>query len=625
MKYRPEIDGLRAIAVLLVLIFHIDKELLPGGFIGVDVFFVISGFLITSIIQKSLQSESFSYKSFYVNRIKRLLPLFFAVVLFSILAGYFILLPVDFEVFGSDVLAANLFLANLKSALSFNYFESKQLLLHFWSLAVEEQFYFIMPTALLLIHKYVKKFLIHILIFFFLGSLVLAEFASSVPDYAQWSYFLLPTRAWELLGGCMLAVMKINVHRKIGSALSILGIFMIILSVFIIDEMSVFPGLIALIPVLGAMFLIVGGENGFGYVLKAKPLVVIGLMSYSIYMWHWPIIIVIRTIFKINDFTLLQLAFLSIFIVGIGYLSQKYIEDFFRYMKNINLKKAVLYYFLIPFAITSAFSFYVYSNNGMPERYNVDEIYTKTSTTKCSHIDIGCYITALEDKSNNVLMIGDSHADHFSNLFSKWFDDEKLSLRLFAAGGCNFYSQSFYNTSCEVVKSKLKTVLQNVNTVIIAKRFDGVYKDEIFLKEFKDYVSQLTESGISVIIVKQVPKFRDSNFLNDWLVSRRYGSSFDYNNNVMEDSYISANETVLNLFADNKDMYVLDLNNTLLVGDVYKKFDENNMPLYYNSNHLTAYASDWIYARIKASDNYNWVVDLIKNEKVNEIRLSNVN
>jgi len=625
MKYRPEIDGLRAVAVLLVLIFHIDKELLPGGFIGVDVFFVISGFLITSIIQKSLYNDNFSYKSFYVNRIKRLLPLFFAVVIFALIAGYFILLPADFQVFGSDLLAANLFLANVKSALSLNYFESKQLLLHFWSLAVEEQFYFIMPTALLLIHKYFRKYLVHILVFFFIGSLVLAEFASLTPKYAQWSYFLLPTRAWELLGGCLLAVMKINVDRKIATLLSVLGMFMIVLSVFVIDESSVFPGLIALLPVLGSMFVIVGGENGFGQILKAKPLVFIGLMSYSIYMWHWPIIITIRSIFRIDEFSILQLVFLSLFIIGIGYLSQKYIEDFFRYMKNINFRKAIVYYFLVPFGITSAFSFYVYSKNGMPDRYSVDLIYTKTSTTKCSHFDIGCYITQTKDVSNSVLMIGDSHADHFSDLFSQWFDDEQISLRLFAAGGCNFYSENFHNASCEDVKAKLKTNVIHANTIIIAKRFDMFFTDEMFLKEFRNYITQLTESGISVIVLKQVPKFKDSNFLNDWMVSRRYGSHFDYNNNTLDNSYILANETVVNLFTDNKDVHVLDLNNTLIVGNEYKKFDENNMPLYYNSNHLTAYASDWIYEKIKTNDKFNWVIDLIKKENDKIAAISQAN
>lgn len=341
-------------------------------------------------------------------------------------------------------------------------------------------------------------------------------------------------------------------------------------------------------------------------------------------MWHWPIIIVIKTVFKIDEFSLLQLISLSLFIIGIGYFSQKYIEDFFRYMKNINLRRALVYYFLIPFTLTSSLSFYVYSNRGMPERYGLDEIYTKTSTTRCSHFDLGCFITQSQDDANKVVMIGDSHADHFSNLFSKWFDDEKLSLRLFATGGCNFYSESFYNISCENVKTKLKSSIENVNTIIIAKRFDMHYKDEVFLKEFENYITYLNTSGISVILLKQVPKFKESNFLNEWMVSKRYGSEFDYTNNDLDNNYLEANDVIMSMFADNKNVHVLDLNNTLLVGDAYKKFDDTNMPLYYNSNHLTAYASEWIYRTMNLTDDYDWVVDLIKQRNNRDAILSQI-
>lgn len=611
MTYRPEIDGLRAVAVLIVLIFHINPNWMPGGFIGVDIFFVLSGFLITSIVIKSLERDSFSYKTFYTRRIKRLMPLFFAVVIFTLTVGYFVLFPHDFQIFAGDVLGANLFLANVKSAMSTNYFGSDQPLLHFWSLAVEEQFYFIMPSLLLLIHKYFKKYLILILVLLLIGSLALSQYMSMVPKYAQFSYFLLPSRAWELLAGCLLAVIKPNIRDKIATVFSLLGLGLITIGAVVINEHSVFPGIITLLPVVGSLFIIQGRESGFGKILRTKPFVIIGLASYSIYMWHWPLIIFIKSIFKIQQFSIPQTILLSMAIIGIGYLSQKYIEDFFRFMRNVNYKKTVVYYFFISLVITSAFSFYVYANKGFPERYGVGVEYTTIATKKCSHFDVGCFITQRMDEENEVIMIGDSHANHFSNLFAQWFDDEKIALKLFATGGCNFYSEAIINTACEEVKTKAAKTIQKANTVIIAKRFDLVYSDENFLNDFYQYVTKITEMNKSVIFVKQVPKFQDSEFLEDWMVAKRYGFNFDYNTNPIDSLYDEGNKKIIGLFSNNKNVHILDFNTIIQVNGAYQKFDEDRMPIYYNSNHLTAHGAEWIYNRIKKNDKYNWVVNLI--------------
>lgn len=184
------------------------------------------------------------------------MPLFFAVVIFTLTVGYFVLFPHDFQIFAGDVLGANLFLANVKSAMSTNYFGSDQPLLHFWSLAVEEQFYFIMPSLLLLIHKYFKKYLILILVLLLIGSLALSQYMSMVPKYAQFSYFLLPSRAWELLAGCLLAVIKPNIRDKIATVFSLLGLGLITIGAVVINEHSVFPGIITLLPVVGSLFII---------------------------------------------------------------------------------------------------------------------------------------------------------------------------------------------------------------------------------------------------------------------------------------------------------------------------------------------------------------------------------
>lgn len=614
MKYRPEIDGLRAIAVLFVLIFHINPGYLPGGFIGVDVFFVISGFLITSIVRKEVENNQFEYKSFYLRRIKRLLPLYYAVVLFSLIAGYFILFPSAYKLLGSDVVAANLFLANVKSSISGNYFDSDSTkpILHFWSLSVEEQFYFIMPTLYLFLHRYLKKYVIHFFTIFLLLSLGLSEVLSSTSKYAQYSYFLLPTRAWELLAGCLLAIIKVSLSNRTRVCFSYFGILLLVLSTIVTNEKSVFPGYITILPVLSAILIILGNEYGFGKILGNKILVSVGVASYSIYMWHWPIIIFLKSWFGISEFSPIYSILLGIIIIIIGFLSQKYIEDFFRFRKTISFSKGLLLYFLTPLILTGVIACAIYFTNGLPSRFNVNKKFTATNTINCPFYSAGCFITNEKNDKEYVLMIGDSHAGHFSNLFSNWFNDNKISLKLFSSGGCNFYSKEFYTNQCEQIKKQIKDEINKVKTVILVKRFDQEYKKKKFINEFSEYVNSITDLGINVILIKQVPKFKSSGFLEDWMMSRRYGTNFDYKHYDIDNSFDLANEKVMSLFVDNKNVHIIDFNNILLVNNKYLKFDDNNLPLYYNNNHLTAYGSEWIYSKIKNDKKYTWVINLAK-------------
>jgi len=613
MKYRPEIDGLRAIAVLAVLIFHINPAYLPGGFIGVDIFFVISGFLIMGIIRKQVQEDTFSYSEFYARRIKRLLPLFFSVVIFCLIVGYFLLLPDTFRLLARDLVASNVFLANVISAISGNYFESDNLrpTLHFWSLAVEEQFYFLMPTLFILLYRYLRKYTVAIFVLLLIASLFLSEILSSDPRYSAFSYFLLPTRAWELLAGCLLALVKPTFISKHSTMSSIIGIILILIGLITINEDSVFPGLIAIPPILGSVLLIGSRPNIVSRLLSTKPFLIIGKASYSIYMWHWPIIIFLKVAYGKEPLNWLISIILSIIIIFIGILSQKYIEDYFRFKKGFTFKKSFAYFYLLPFFITTGYSLFVYKNSGLPERYDLDARFTVTATTNCSSLNPGCFITENKNEDNKVLMIGDSHADHFANLFTKWFDKYDLSLKLYATGGCNFYSTEFNSNPCESVKKDIAREITTTKTIIIAKRLDNFYNDSKFLKEFSEFLNSLTSKGKNVILIKQVPKFKSSGFLEEWMIARRYDLSYDYDNYDIDKEFLSANDVVFKMFEDNENIKVLDFNNVLLSekGE-YMKFDQKHLPLYYNSNHLTAYGAEYIFNEIVDDKKYNWVIDL---------------
>jgi peptidoglycan/LPS O-acetylase OafA/YrhL len=295
IEYRPAIDGLRAVAVLAVCLFHLNRKWLPGGFVGVDVFFVISGYLIASIILRDCQRERFSFARFYQRRIARLLPAFLTVALATTFAALFIYSPQDLASTGASLSAAAACVANLRLLLQANYFvlsPDAQPFLHCWSLSVEEQFYLIFPATFLVLYRYANARRTQILAALFAVSF----FACVGLTYTrpEWAFYLLLTRAWELLAGAILATWKIQelAKSKVLDWLPTGGLVLIVLSFFVVSEGKAFPGYLAALPVAGtACFLIPydHSRNVAEHLLSWNPLVVIGRMSYSLYLWHWPV------------------------------------------------------------------------------------------------------------------------------------------------------------------------------------------------------------------------------------------------------------------------------------------------------------------------------------------------
>jgi peptidoglycan/LPS O-acetylase OafA/YrhL len=296
VQYRPAIDGLRAVAVLAVFVFHLKHQWLPGGFVGVDVFFVISGYLITSILLREYAHKSFSLGKFYQRRIARLFPALYAVALVTLVSAYFIYSAQDFASVGASLTAVTLSIANLKLMFQGNYFTlspDAQPFLHCWSLSVEEQFYMLFPVTLLFLYLKANKY--KTLILSILCGISLLACIALTQSKPQWAFYLLPTRAWELLAGSILANISERQpasHRKLWESLSLTGLVLIFASLFVINERSVFPGYLAILPVLGTVCFIgphrVSGGLG-ETILSWRPMVLIGQMSYSLYLWHWPI------------------------------------------------------------------------------------------------------------------------------------------------------------------------------------------------------------------------------------------------------------------------------------------------------------------------------------------------
>jgi len=310
VDYRPDIDGLRAIAVLAVVAFHVAPMRVTGGFVGVDIFFVISGFLISSIIISGVKASTFSYINFYVRRIRRIFPALALVFAFSLLAGWFLLLPDEYEQLGRHVVAGSLFVSNLQLWSEAGYFDAAsglKPLLHLWSLGIEEQFYIVWPLLLALIWKRstsaVRWIAVGITVSFAICLLLSVEHPTA-------AFYLPVARFWQLLIGAGLAALAARkqssaalaadpqspavrrVPAWLSHGCSWAGLVLILVSITSIDSQTLYPTIRALVPTIGAALLIAAGPRAHvnKYLLSLKPVVYVGLVSYPFYLWHWPLL-----------------------------------------------------------------------------------------------------------------------------------------------------------------------------------------------------------------------------------------------------------------------------------------------------------------------------------------------
>ncbi|MCE5197537.1 MAG: acyltransferase family protein [Armatimonadota bacterium] len=429
IKYRPAIDGLRAVAVLSVFIFHLNNKWMPGGFVGVDVFFAVSGFLITSIIYGECLQHQFSLAKFYQRRIARIFPAFLTVAFATLVTAFFAYIPQDFASCGISFAAAAFSVANLKYMLQGNYFTispDAYPFLHYWSLSVEEQFYMIFPLAILLLHRFARRALVPILSLFLIISLAASVLLTQ--SRPVWAFYLLPTRGWELLAGALLAIVSSSVDRNVRArlwdALALAGLAMIFTSVFVIREGAGFPGWIAMLPVLGSI-LVIGpnsGSNGIVEGLLARPVMVfIGKFSYSLYLWHWPVFsFVDYTWYEASDWQRLSLK------VGLSVVAAitcyKLIENPSRKFLNQPTKRA-LAFTALPIMLA------VFAAVGLQIRNTYYLNCTGTSAAD-GGIVIGAKRTA-----GSIMLIGDSNGSMYGTALRKLSDDLQYKLTVLSVTG----------------------------------------------------------------------------------------------------------------------------------------------------------------------------------------------
>ena len=323
MQFREDINGLRAIAVIAVVLFHFNSSWMPGGFAGVDVFFVISGFLMTGIIFKGLEQQNFSILRFYVARANRIIPALALLCMVLLILGWFYLTPQDYKALGKHAASSVAFASNITYWLESGYFDalsSEKWLLHTWSLSVEWQFYIIYPLALVALYKFISIEMMKkvVLISTILG-FIFCVIATS--KWSQGAYFLLPTRTWEMMLGGVAYLYPFSIKDKQKKLVEWMGIALILGSYLLISKDTPWPGYFAIVPVLGA-FLVIQAQRNNSIITSNIVFKKLGSWSYSIYLWHWPLVVIIYSFSLNNNYIYIGIA-LSVLL---GLLSNKYIE-----------------------------------------------------------------------------------------------------------------------------------------------------------------------------------------------------------------------------------------------------------------------------------------------------------
>jgi peptidoglycan/LPS O-acetylase OafA/YrhL len=426
--YRPDIDGLRAVAVLSILLFHLDVSAFGGGYVGVDIFYVISGYLITTIIIRELAAGEFSIARFYERRVRRILPALVVTLVATLLAGALMLGPDQFSDLARSAGATTLFGSNFFFYFGAGYFDGPselKPLLHTWSLAIEEQFYILFPFLLILISSKLSGRYAPWLILIAVLSLAASVIGTGADENA--AFFLLPFRGWELLIGSILAlgVVPQLADKRLLNALSAAGLAMMLFSILAYSSATPFPGIAAAVPTLGTALVIytgIGNETAVNRLLSARPMVFVGLISYSLYLWHWPAIVYAK-LYLINEPTDLEKLAILVATLIVATLSWRFVETPFRDRTFLAPRERLFATFAAVGAIILGASYVVVANDGFPGRASSENLNAQLMADPgwqhwkdCEELGeeeaeaLALCTIGVESGSESLLFWGDSHA-----------------------------------------------------------------------------------------------------------------------------------------------------------------------------------------------------------------------
>ena len=625
INYRPEIDGLRAIAVISVIFYHAQIELFNhklflGGFIGVDIFFVISGYLITSIILKELHvTGNFSFSKFYERRIRRILPALLLIMLASLPLAWLYLLPTSLVDFSKSILYSLGFGSNF-----YFHFSGEEYgaisgffkpMLHTWSLSVEEQYYILFPIILLISLRFFKNYLIVIFLIGFLLSLVIADWGSK--NYPSFTFYVLPTRGWELLAGSILAYYELKLGQRsqnniLNKTLPFVGLFLILFSVMFFNDKIPHPSFITLLPIMGVCLIIwfTGKKKLVTNLLSSKILVGIGLISYSLYLWHYPIFAYAR----ITDFVqgdVFRKLFIALVIIILSILTYFFIERPARNKKN-QLKSIliILFSFYLVLIITNLL---IVKNNGYKKERNINNQIVNLDNAELL-INSMKYVNQknfkekiinsflIKDNTKKILIVGDSHSAMMFNTF-------------------NLNKDLFKNYKFGQIKLN---PINNHNTLLHDQRY--IYSDVVVfsyrfgeekLNYIKDLIPKINDKKIIIMsrsneyknFFKRKPYF-NLTLADTYILDKKIKKITQKEINEIDDLYFKNRLDIKEInikiqnYASSKNILYLDKRNFLCEEkkQICFSITKNGKKIFYDADHYTVEGAKFLGKKIKETE-----------------------
>lgn len=624
MRYRREIDGLRALAILPVILFHAGFQTFSGGFIGVDVFFVISGYLITSLILLEKKENTFSLKSFYERRARRILPALFFVMLFSLPFAWFLLLPNDMEDFSKVLWRIPTFISNTFFYKRTDYFDGAVELkpfIHTWSLGIEEQFYLFFPILLIATWRLKLRSVISFLIITLLCSLAWAQYKLEIKPNA--AFYLLTSRFWELLIGALVAFYLFNKEEvdniKITEFGSAAGLGLLAYGVLFFNRDTPFPGLNALVPTIGAALIILyaKSENLIGKLLGSRLLVGIGLISYSAYLWHQPIFAFVR-INSLDQPSQSLFLVLIIMILLVAYLSWKYIENPFRNKTKFSSKQVFIYgtlgsllfislgllgqskkgfevYYInerVSSANQSLISFVRYDKSSEFRNNQAKNCFFGDSVHPYSHFNKdSCW--GSEEHKKNYLLIGDSHAAHLYSGLIKNFPN--INIIQASLNSCRPLVRQNGSRKCkELMSFVFDDFIKNnkIDGVILSGRWRR--EDLELLSETVSYLSQYTSS-----IIVFGPTIEYKNSLP--LILLRYSEKEDFNLNYFTSQYKFTLSELMKKRLESANINYISVVDVICPKGFCSAYTDEQIPITWDYGHYTVPGSVFVIKTLKDS------------------------
>ncbi|PSU05919.1 acyltransferase [Photobacterium aquimaris] len=633
MKFRTDINGLRAIAIMAVVFFHFNSSWIPGGFAGVDVFFVISGFLMTGLIFRGLENNNFSIINFYVARANRIIPALSVVCLALLVFGWFYLNLLDYLALSKHVASSMGFVSNIIYWQESGYFDvasHSKWLLHTWSLSVEWQFYMIYPVVLVLLKKCMS--LTNIKRLLVVGTMI--GFVFSVYATYRWpnpAYFLLPTRAWEMMmGGLAFLYPLQNLKETSKKYLEWVGIALILASYAFISKDNLWPGYLALIPVLGAYLVILANRSG-SVITDNVVMQKVGSWSYSIYLWHWPVV-VFGYYFEMQHWEWIGIPVS----VVLGFCSYKFVESIkFPALSSISFKSIVTFkplWMVVSIGLISSILFFNITNR-MKAIPNINKYNMATKTegycfgSPGSGLSSADYLTCQIGKKSNdpkVLLFGDSFAGEYEPTLSVLGKKNNISILAITTNSCfpsftkNFHFPKSHvgYSQCMMNRKFVENNYKKFKLIFISGRWDEFFKDGYdYSNDTIKMINKITRDGVKVVYLPN-PTIYKKNIRNDYISSVIKGDSLtedviNKENDIVDNNYVNKIEKKLRLLSKTNNNFIYISKSELYKHDFFIR-DGKLIPYSADGGHISILGAEELASEIINEKSKSKITNLLE-------------